>query len=406
MAIAQGINKTTSFKKQSGLGVPATGSGAQVIRREQSTFNLAKNTFENNEIATHQQSTGITHGMRSVTGSLNGVLSPNTYSTIIASLLRAPFAAVTPYNAGIDVTAAATSPHFVDASGGFLTAGLKVGDVVQWTGFAGAGATDNNDRNFLITALTGTNMTGFFLDGTAVTADIAGDGTTVTVVGKKAKAPTSSQTQEYWTVEEWYSDVTRSELYTDVVVASCDIGLPSDGNATFASTYAGLDRTIAGAQVLTTPTAETTTPVLTAVNGAIVVNGSAVANITGASITINCNAAPTGSVVGTNLSPDVQRGRITVSGQITAFFQDGAISTLFDDATSTGIIIVVTDDDTATSDFVSFSMSAVKFGGDSSDDGEKGIVKTFPFTAEINGAGGAALANDQTIISIQDSLAA
>jgi hypothetical protein len=39
------------------------------------------------------------------------------------------------------------------------------------------------------------------------------------------------------------------------------------------------------------------------------------------------------------------------------------------------------------------------------DDGEKQIVGTYNFTAAINGAGGAALANNQTIISIQDSQA-
>jgi hypothetical protein len=50
-------------------------------------------------------------------------------------------------------------------------------------------------------------------------------------------------------------------------------------------------------------------------------------------------------------------------------------------------------------------MSRVKIFGDDADDGKKQIVRSYPFTAEINGAGGAALANDQTICSIQDSAA-
>jgi hypothetical protein len=39
------------------------------------------------------------------------------------------------------------------------------------------------------------------------------------------------------------------------------------------------------------------------------------------------------------------------------------------------------------------------------DDGKKQLVETFNFSGEINSAGGAALANDQTVIGIQDSQA-
>lgn len=401
--IAQGINKLTVFKKQSGLGVAASGSGGQVMRREKSEFKLEKDTFENNEIVQHQQSTGAVHGLRKVSGSLAGVVSPGTYSTVVASLLRKAFTTTSAYSAGTDVTAQATSPQFADASGGFLTAGLKVGDVGRWTGFAGGSATNNNAKNFLITALTATDMTGVFLNGNAVVADAAGDTCTFTVVGKKALVPLTAHTTEYWTVEEWYPDVVQSELFTDVVVASVDIGLPSTGNSTFGSTYVGLNRSVTGAQVLTTPTAATTTAVQTAVNGAVVVNGVTVGNVSAASIKIDGGVASMGAVIGSNVSPDVQRGRIKVSGSVTAFYQDGVMSALFDAATAVSIIIVASADDTATSSFCGYTMSAVKFSGDSADDGEKGIVRTYPFTAEINAAGGALLASDQTIISIQDS---
>ena len=404
MSVAQGISKSTVFKKQTGLGVPASGTGGQVMRREQSKFDLAKDTYENNEIASHQQSTGITHGLRKVTGSLNGVLSPNTYAALTASLMRKAFTATAPMVIGTDLTASATGPHFVDGSAAFLTAGLKVGDVGRFTGFTTT-AVGNNSKNFLITALTAGNMTGIFLDGSAVIAKVETGSVTFTVVGKKAIVPTTSQTQEYWTAEEWYSDIGRSELYTDVVPSSIDIGLPATGNATFAASFAGLDRSVGAAQILTTPTAATTTPVLTAVNGAVIVNGAQVGNITGASIKIDAAAAPMGAVLGSNQSPDIQRGRVKVSGQFTAFFEDGVLSGYFDAATNIGIIIVAADNNTPTSDFISFSMSRVKLSSDAKDDGEKGIIGTYSFTAELNGNGGALLADDSTIITIQDSQA-
>jgi hypothetical protein len=222
------------------------------------------------------------------------------------------------------------------------------------------------------------------------------------VIGKKSIVPLTGHTQEYWTLEEWYNDITRSELYTDMVIGSMDIGLPSTGNATITTSFAGLNSSLSATQQLTTPTAATTTNVLTAVNGAVLLNGAKVGNVTGAQIKIDCGAANMGGVIGSNFSPDVQRGRVQVSGQVTAFFQDGSISTLWDAGTLFNLVIVCAADSTNAAEFVTFNLSACKLSSESDDDGEKGIVKTYNFTAQLTSA---ALANDQTIISIQDSLA-
>ena len=88
MTIAKEINKVLTVYKQTGLGVPRSGSGGQALRRETSSGKLAVATYENNEITSHQQSTGKTHGGRSSTFTLNGLLSGNTYSTLFASVLR------------------------------------------------------------------------------------------------------------------------------------------------------------------------------------------------------------------------------------------------------------------------------------------------------------------------------
>jgi hypothetical protein len=403
MPIAQGISKITVFKKQSGLGVPATGTGGQVMRREKSEFKLMKDSFENNEIVQHQQSTGVTPGTRNVSGSLSGVCSPNTYSTILASLLRKLFTA-TANLTGLSITVSGTIGAYTLTTTGLLAGGLKIGDVIRITASTGLAANCLN-KNLLITALSATVATVTTINGTIMTTG-SGTACTIAVPGKKSIVPQASHTREYYTVEEWYSDITRSELFTDVVPASVDIGLPANGNSTFSASFVGLNRTIGAVQILTTPTAATTTAVQTSVSGAIIVNGVEVANVNAASIKIDGVAATMGAVIGTNVAPDIQRGRVKVSGSITAFFENGVMSALFDASTLVNVVLVAANDDTDASDFQAYSMSAVKFTGDGSDDGEKGIMKTFPFTAEMNGLGGAALANDQTIISIQDSQAA
>jgi hypothetical protein len=404
MTIAQGIKKAIAVKKQTGLGVPATGSGGQVLRRETSQIMLGKDTYANNEIVQHQQDTGVTHGLRKPTAKLSGVLSPGTYSSQIASLVRAAFASISAAT-GVGVTIAGAGPYTVTrGTGSYLTDGFKIGDVIRLT--VGTLNAANINKNLLIINLTATIATVVVLNGSAMVAEGPISGTTITVQGKKTKAPTTGHTNEYWTIEEWQSDIAKSEQVTDAQVSKIDIGLPGTGNSTIAIDWVALDRQLNGTQQLTTPTAETTTPVLTAVNGVIIFQGAAVGLVTGLSLSIDGTVAPLGAVVGSDYSPDTQRGRIKVSGSLTAYYQDANFSQLFDDGTVLSATIVLAADTTATSKFVGFTLPAFKFTGDSPDDGEKGIVRTFNFVAEFNGSGGAALANDQTIISIQDSDAA
>ena len=400
MAIAQGINKVVAIKKQSGLGVPASGASAIALRREQSTTNLKKETYANNEIATHQQSTGKTHGLRSVDTSLNGVLSPGTYSSVIGSILRRDFAAVTALSSQT-LTFAGVAGAWTATGTGFLAGFLKVGGVFRVTT---GSATANNGRNFLITSVTATVITFIALDGATVTA---GSSTTcvITLTGKRTYVPETGHTKDYYTLEEWYGDLSVSQTYTDIMFGKLDIGLPATGNATLAVTGAGLDRPVStGVRVFTAPTESTTNPIA-AVNGVLIVNGVKVTNITGLTISIDGKAASMGAVVGANVSPDIQRGAIEVSGSFTALFDAMTLSDLFNAATQIALVAVITDGSAATADFFTITLPSITLDGDSKDDGDKGIVGTYPFTARIcdPAIGGAALAYDRTIISIQDS---
>ena len=406
MTIAKEINKVLTVYKQTGLGVPRSGSGGQALRRETSSGKLAVATYENNEITSHQQSTGKTHGGRSSTFTLNGLLSGNTYSTLFASILRGAFAATTPIaSLSITITVPGGVPTLTAAAATFLTNGIKIGDVIRITAGTYANAV-NRDNNLLVLSVSETVITGVTLNGSTMIAEGPIASSTLTVVGKKLAAPITSQTSDYWTVEEYHADITRSELFTDAVFSSADVSIPASGNTTVAFNAVALDRTSSGAQVLTTPTAETTTDVLQGIKGAVIVQGAAVANVTGATIKIDGTVAPMGNVLGANVAPDVSRGVLKVSGQLTAFFENGTMSGYFDAATPISIAIVDAADETNNSEFISFVMSKVKLEGDDKDTAETGIVRTYPFTAEINGDGGAALENAKTILTIQDSLAA
>lgn len=406
MPIAQGINKTIAYKKQTALGATATGSGGQLIRRETATFNQTKDTYENNEIVAHQQSTGATHGIARSAGTINGLLSGSSYSALMGSLLRKDFVATSALT-GLSLTIAASGSNYTitRATGDFLTGGIKIGDVIQIT--AGSVNANNLNKNLVVVGVTATVLTVNVLNsGATMTAEGPIASCTITVPGKKAWVPTTGHTNDYYTFEEWYSDAVRSHVYPDLQIGMLDVAVPATGNVTAAFGLVGLGaKTESGTQSLTSPTAATTTNVMSSVAGAVYVGGVRYTNITSFSLKIDGQVNPGEANIGSNTVGDVYRGRIKVSGSFSFVYDADTLGANFLDETATSLIAVLADARTAAANTVAFVLPRVKFFSNDADDGEKQIVRTINFTAEINGSGGASLASHQTIVSIQDSQA-
>ena len=402
---AQGINKITVLKQQTGLGVPATGAGGQVLRRKTSVAKKSRATYTNDEIVQHQQSTGVNLGTASTSWDFDGLLSPGTYAVPLQSLLRKVFTAGAA-TAAAAITIAGAGPTYTVTRGvgSYLTDGVKVGDVV--TLGSGPFNAANAGNNLLVAGLTATVATVVTINGSALVAEGPIAGGVMTVAGKKSLVPMTGHTDTLFTVEEWYGDLSKSELFPDLRIGQADIGLPASGNATIKLASQGLGvRTRGNAQVLTSPAAATTTPVLTAVRGVVLANGVPQPGITSISLTIKANLTEVGPVVGSNFNPDMSRGRVEVTGTFSALFDNTTLSALYDNETVTSLVAVMAADTTNGADFVAINLSAIKLTDDAPDDGEKAIVRTYPFTAQLNAAGGAALASDMTILSIQDSKA-
>lgn len=401
MTDAQGIYKQLAYKKQTAKGSAASGSSGQLLRRETATFNLQKDTYSANEINSHQQHTGDKHGVGQVNGQVNGNLSPATYKDMLQSLLRKDFAATADIT-GLSLTIAGSGPYTVTRSAGdFLTGGIKIGDVVRLAG--GSLAAANAGKNLLVTGVTATVLTVLVVNGSTMTAEGPIASCTVSVPGKKSWVPTASHTNDYYTFEEWLSDLSKSRTYTDCQIGKADIALPGTGLSTIQLAAMGLARTKGSSQVLTSPTAETSTEILAAVNGLILVGGTEYGSVTGLNISIDGQMNFGEAVIGSNLRSDITKGDVKVSGSFTAVKQSETLSDFLDSENSTSIIAVVTENDDADADFVVFVMSKVKILSDDADDGKKQVVESFNWTAEINGDGGASLANHNTIVSVQDS---
>jgi hypothetical protein len=416
MATASGIEKKVILAPQAAKGTCAVANlaTAQYLRRVTSSLNLTKETYQSNEMRADRQVGDFRHGVQSVEGSIAGELSPGTYEKLMAAILRKAWAAGVADAANSGVAAATTSGAagtFTrdDVGGSWLADGFKVGDVVRFTGFSGGSATKNNAHNFLITALSATVMTGTMLDGVAVVDDAKGDPITTTVVGKKVWTPATAHTEDWFSIEHNFSDVDLSEVFWDVKVNSMAVKLPATGLSTIDFGLIGLNHTnyaAGAAPYFSAVLAAATGGVLAAVNGALYIQGTKIALLTGLDFDVAGNLTAE-AVVGSNVKPDIFDGRVVVKGNMTVFFEDATFRDYFENETEVSINCVFTDDNSATANFLAFTMPRVKVGGASKDDGEKGLIQTLPFVALFNTAGDdgttCTVSSLATTLSIQDS---
>ena len=396
MAISQGVSKRVAYKKETNWGDLPGASGAKEIRRVTATFNLTKETYESQEIRSDYQVASFSHGVRSVDGSINGELSPGTYSDFIASAVAKDFVAgLTIASVTADIAAAVglgTKAFTVTRStGSWITNGVRVGMLVQFTG---ATKPENNTNNVLVIGVSALVLTVQVLSDTMLVAESAAT-LAVAQPGKQTWAPLTGHTDDSYTFEEWYADIAQSEVYTGNKVGSVAMQLPSTGLVTCDITFMGKnlqqDGTVA---YFTTPTAANTEGIFAAVSGAVVVNGVPRALITSADFTID-RGLEAANVVGSNFAADVFTGRIRANGNISTYFVDGQFRDYFNDETEISLVFALTNGTEKDAAAMTFAMPRVKLGSDGKQDGEMGITRDHSFVALLK--------ENDTTIYVQDT---
>lgn len=399
MTIASGTSKVISYAKETTWSVPADVATGKQLRRVTGNFELTKEAYESAEILTSRQLADMRHGVKSSTGTLNGELSPGSYSDFMQAILARDFTAVT-LGAAADITVTVAGGVFklVRTAGSFITDGLQPGLVVRATGLTAAG---DNNRNLLVTVVTALEATVVPLNGDALTDQAVASSVTLTVPGKQTYVPLAGHTDQSFTVEEWFSDIQQSEVYTGNKVNSMAVSLPSTGLTTIDFGFVGRDLAVKGTtQYFTSPTAQNTNGIFAAVNGAMTVDGKQVALITSADFTVD-RATENATAVGSNNIAEIFTGRIRVTGNLSIYFQDTTFRDYFDDETPVSIVMALAADESATSNFVSFTLPKVKLGSFSKQDAELGLTASSSFTALLNDVTDGGL--PQTTIAIQDS---
>lgn len=404
MPAASGIYKQVAIKKETTYGVLPTATGARLLDRVDATFNLQKQAYESARMRTDMQQGDARHGVRTVAGNINDELCPGALSDVIGTLLKRPFAVIAPLTAlSITIAAGAGNTWTITRSAGsWLTAGVRVGQVGRLT--AGTFNAANLNKNLFIVGVTALALTVMVANGSALVAEGPIASATFTLPGRYTYIPATGHVEESYAVEEWFPDAPSSELYVGWKPAQATIALPPTGMATIGITGEGKDlgRAPSSTRYFTSPASSPAVPVLASVNGLLRVGTAQQLAVTGLNIEI-VSAYSGEPSVGSNSKYQQFAEGISVRGSFTAYFEDNVLPSMFYDETVTTLDVIFTADNSASAEFMTFSLNRLKINSADKADAKGGVVRTYPFMASVNPTAGE---REATTIAIQDSLAA
>jgi hypothetical protein len=396
--MAEGINKLITYKKETTWGEKPANTGGQLLRRVTGSFQLEKEVYQSEEINSSQQVKDMRHGTRRATGSLSGEISGTAYGDFIAAALRKDFA--TGVTTGAIATIAADedtgTSKYIRSAGSFVTDGFKVGDVVVVSGFTTAA----NNGLFVVVGVTATELTiEHFSETGALVDEVEGDTVTIAVKGKKTLVPQSNHTNDSFTVEEWHSDDSISRISLGQQVDSMSINVAPNSMATIEFGFLGKNaEPSTGSRYFTAPTAQPSEGIYSGPDGLLIINAVANRKVTSLSLSV-ANGITQEAVIGSNSIGAKSRGKVNVTGSLSAIFDSNTILNYFDNETEVSVTYALRSADGT--DAFSVTMPRVKLGSGTNDDGEKVIILSADFTALERTDG--STVNDATTIAVQDT---
>lgn len=344
-----GRNITVLYKPEVTFGTAPSATGATVFRASSGGSSLSKQPINSNENRRDGMVTRGRHGQRIVQGQYSADLSVGTFDPLIEAAMRGTWVAasnITPA-AMSSATITTTSSTIVASAGSWITAGLRVGDVIVLTNHSTVG---NNSRNLRVTGLTASTIS----TAETLTVDAAPDATWNIAIAKRLIMGDPYVSRSF-TFEEFEADSDMSEYYTGCRIGSMGISLQPNSMAQISFALVGQNMTTvsgASAPYFTSSTA-TTSLGLTAVEAQIRLGNNELLDVTGADLQINLNAQPA-NVVGSVVTPDVFTNLAQVSGSITALRRDLTRVTEFLNETGLSLWLTLAENMAEPRNFISF----------------------------------------------------
>ncbi|WP_424813567.1 phage tail tube protein [Roseococcus sp. YIM B11640] len=393
-----GRNVVVAYKANAGVyGTPATsGAGASGLRFNTGGLNLTKQLIESGENRRDGMSTRGRHGLRSVAGSYAAELQVGAFDALFEAALRSTWvASATVTQATMSsATLSVAADGYVASTGSWITAGLRVGDEIQFT----AGVTVANRVRTRIVGLTATKIT----VAEPLTVE-AGPIATWSVTRAKKLIQASSPVDRDFSWEEYAVDIDQSIRYDGVRVTGFQLSMQPNGMVMVTFNLMGQDGvplSTAASPYFTSPTFPTNGP-LCSVEAAINFGGENLIDATAWELNFDLGAQPA-QVIASTRTPDIFPGLAKVTGSITALRRNLNRLSDFLAETQVGFYCRLAENEASPADFMGVAITNMTIGGAQGSqwgaDGPQTVQ--MPFVVGIDEAGGAF---DPTMLKLTSS---
>jgi hypothetical protein len=152
-------------------------------------------------------------------------------------------------------------------------------------------------------------------------------------------------TLKSFSIEDYASDIDQARLFTGMAVSSGSFSIAPNQMITSTFSFVGKDMSIS--QTEKTATAASVLQPFDSYSGAITIgdNGgalSSLATVTSIDFSVDNALSPT-FVVGSDSTPQLEFGRATIEGSLTAYFEDAALITRFLDEVESAFKVTLND---------------------------------------------------------------
>jgi hypothetical protein len=152
-------------------------------------------------------------------------------------------------------------------------------------------------------------------------------------------------TRRSFTIQRVHADIAQYLISTGCSVNTISLSIAPNSMVTGTFGIVGQDSSIAGSALAdTTYAAETTTEPFDSFTGAITEGGSGIASITAIELNVD-NGMEALFAVGSAITKVPSIGKSTVTGSITAYFEDASLVSKFINETASSIVVTLTDVD-------------------------------------------------------------
>lgn len=355
-----GKNIKLGYKVEATFNTPPGASGATQMRVVPSGgAKYSRQAIVSQEV----RSDGLTSmgrlGMHAVQLGYGQELSLGTQNDWLEAIMRgtwAAAAAITQATAGLTSMRTPSTSTIEASAGSWITAGVRVGDIIRITGFATAA---NNSINLRVTAVTALIIT---VAGTPLTIDNSFDTTFTVTVQKKLINPATPVRRSFY-IDEYYQDTSMdlSQVIGGVRVSSLKLSLKPNGIITVDWGLVGASMAAlatGSSPYYSSPTPTTSIP-LTSIEAVIRSGGADIATLSAFDLNLDLGAKPQ-EVIGSTTTPDIFDNSLAVSGTISGIVADLANVTRIGSETELELAILATEPEAEPKDFVSIFVPRFK----------------------------------------------